>query len=162
MIHIDQMLADYAAVYAGKLVVSGAGINVLAARPTSEDYAVSFGVGLLIKIPLKATNCGHRIVISVADADGTKVTLMENQTRSDIRPEDKGSIIADFNMKPAPDMKDEDELILPLAFQFNSQHVPREGLYTIRAEVDGIELSYTRFQVLAQQADSPPKLALAD
>jgi len=162
MIHIDQMLADYAAVYAGKLVVSGAGINVLAARPTSEGYAVSFGIGLLIKIPLKATNCSHRIVISVADADGTKVTLMGNQTGSNIRPEDKGSIIADFNMRPAPDMKDEDELILPLAFQFNSQHVPHGGLYTIRAEVDGIELSYTRFQVLAQQADSPPNLALAD
>lgn len=162
MIHIDQMLADYAAVYAGKLVVSGAGINVLAARPTSEGYAISFGIGLLIKIPLQATNHDHRIVISVADADGKKVTLMDNQTGSDIRPEDKGSIIADFNMRFAPDMKDEDELILPLAFQFNSHHVPHEGLYTIRAEVDGIELSYTRFQVLARQADSPPKLALAD
>ena len=162
MIHIDQMLADYAVVYAGKLVVSGAGINVLAARPTPEGYAVSFGVGLLIKIPIQATNYNHRIVISVADADGEKVPLMENQTGSDIRPEDEGSIIADFNMNPAPDMKGVDELILPLAFQFNSQHIPHEGLYTIRAEVDGIELSYTRFQVLARQADSPPKLALAD
>jgi hypothetical protein len=162
MIHIDQMLSDYAAVYAGKLVVSGAGINILVARPAPEGYVVSFGVGLLIKVPPQATNRNHRVVISVADADGRKVTLMENQTDDDVRPEDKGSIIGDFNIQRAANMTDEDEAILPLAFQFNGQYIPHEGSYTIRAEVDGIELSYTRFQVLAQQADSPLKLALAD
>jgi hypothetical protein len=163
MIHIDQMLADYATVHEGKLFLTGAGINVLTATPSPDKgYMISFGIGLLIKVSQDMANLDHRLLVSLADSDGTLIPLLENPVGYDNKPEDKGKIIGVFKMRPDPSAKGKIEMIMPLGFQFSALRIPYEGAYMLRAEVDGIELSYTQFQAFRKQSEGPPRISMAD
>lgn len=162
MIHIDQILADYAAVHEHKLFITGAGINMVLATPTAETYSVTFGVGILLQVPKEDANRNHRLLVALTDTSGQLVTLVDNRADARVQPEDQGKIVADFDLRPGPGMNDEDEIIYPLGFQFYNLQLPHAGPYTIRSEVDGIELSYSRFRVLARDPKVPARLALAD
>lgn len=159
MIHVEQMLSDYATVYDGKLVISGAGINVLVGRKFKKSYVATFGIGLLIKTPIEDTKEEHRLIISVISNSGEVVKLADN--KGQVPEADVGKLVATYKINAHPGARAEDELIMTHAFQFYNQIFPHLGSYTLSADVDEKQVSYTRFNVVEVKPQTP-KLVLAD
>jgi hypothetical protein len=71
---VTMMLADYAAVTAGKLTAVGAGWTIISPAPTP------FAVAAIVEVPWDQTNRQHALQIALVDADGQAFTLPDGQT----------------------------------------------------------------------------------
>jgi hypothetical protein len=158
VIRLDLMLADYATVQGGKLFISGAGIDTLGASPAAQLYTVNFAVALIMKIPVPQTGKDHELLISIADSAGQNVVL-QTQRPGDIPAVDPEKIIVKFNLRPNEPINSEEELTVPLAFQLYGLTFPDEGVYILRAEIDGAIKSLTQFRVIASPQRSPNSMA---
>jgi hypothetical protein len=158
---IDMMFADHAMLHQGKLFISGAGINVMFPRPNTGRYTISFGLGLTVTISPEAANQDHRLVMSMTDSDGRNVALTPSSPDEAIAPEDVGKIILNFNIRRPAFISVDEDIVMPLAFQFQGLEVPHLGAYAMRVHIDGVRKALARFRV--GRAGAPEaKLALAD
>jgi len=147
---VDIMLADFAEVHQNKLFITGAGINLLVVPPV-QPYRVSFGVGLTVTVPWTATNQNHRMRIALADSDGQVIPLFQPFPGVVVPEEDRGAIIANFNVGRAASMEHGEDSILPIAFQFPGLELPHPGSYLMTVEIDSEELATARFRMFVPQ-----------
>ena len=147
MIRLDVMLADYATVQGGKLFISGAGIDTLGASPVAKLYTVNFAVALTMKVPASQTGKDHELLISIADGAGQNVVLLTPQPGDSltVHPE---KIVVKFNLHPNGPINSEEESTVPLAFLLYGLTFPHEGIYILRAEINGAVKSLTQFRVI--------------
>jgi len=147
---VDIMLADFAEVHQNKLFITGAGINLLVVPPV-EPYRVSFGVGMTVTVPWTATNQNHRLRIALADSDGQIVPIFQPFPGLAVPEEDRGAIVANFNVGRAASMEVGEDSILPIAFQLPGLELPHPGTYKMTVEIDGTELATARFRMFVPQ-----------
>jgi hypothetical protein len=147
---LDVMLADFAEVHQNKLFITGAGINLLVVPPV-QPYVVNFGVGLTVTVPWTATNQNHRLRIALVDRDEQIIPVFQPFPGIVIPEEDRGAIIANFNVGRAASMEVGEDSILPIAFQFPGLELPHPGSYKMTFEIDGTELAAARFRVFVPQ-----------
>ncbi|WP_445187200.1 DUF6941 family protein [Pseudonocardia sp. Cha107L01] len=147
---VDVLLADYAQVHAGKLFVSGAGINLLTPSVPGPPYVVHFALALTVTIPWQATNQRHTLRVSLVDTDGEQVQLTE--PAADTPPEERGKITAQFNAGRSPIMQPGEESVLPIALPFLGLALPHPGSYRLLIELNDMEPEGKTFRVLDPEA----------
>jgi len=159
---VNWMLADYAMMHQGRLFITGAGIDIITAKPSVDGYIINFGIGLTIIVPWDAMNQEHNMLISITDADGKIVPLGQPPPGSPAAAEDSGKVTGTFLAQRGPSMISGDDGTMPFALQFLGLQVPRLGPYKLRLEIDGTELVSARFRVQDQEGPWPVGLALAE
>jgi hypothetical protein len=150
VVDVDAFLADYAQVHAGKLFVSGAGINLLTPPAPGPPYVVHFALALTVMIPWQATNERHELKISLVDTDQERIPLVEPS--ADTPLEDRGKIIAQFNAGRSPIMQPGEDTPLPIALPFLGLPLPHPGSYRLIIELDNVEQTGKTFRVLDPEA----------
>jgi len=147
---VDMMLADFAEVHQNKLFITGAGINLVVVPPTAP-YVANLGVGLTVAVPWTATNQNHRLRIALVDSDEQVVPVFQPPPGVDVPEEDRGAILANFNVGRSAIMETGEDALFPMAFQFPNLQMPHPGSYKITVEIDGTEVAAARFRVLTPQ-----------
>jgi hypothetical protein len=125
---VTMLLADYAQVADGKLIVIGGGWSLTGPDPTP------FGIALLIQVPWDQANQQHSLRLELLDADGVPVNA---------EAEDGGDqpiVFLDdtqFEVGRPPGIKPGTPLDFPLAL--NSAPLQLEpGRYEWRLSIDGV------------------------
>jgi len=149
-VDVDALLADYAQVHAGKLYVTGAGINLLTPPVPGPPYVVHFALALTVTIPWQSTNQPHSLKVSLVDTDGERVQLAE--PTGDTPPDDRGKILAQFNAGRSPIMQPGEDTVLPIALPFFGLALPHPGSYRLIIEMDDVETAGKTFRVLDPEA----------
>lgn len=140
------MVCDYAQVHAGKLYVTGAGINLMYTQQAEAPHGINVSAAALITVPWTAHNQLHRIKISLVSEDGRQVHIAEPAPGAKVDAADDGSVVGEFNVGRAAQLQAGDESLVPLSFPLNVG-LPSLGGYSVVLEVDGTELARAKFRV---------------
>lgn len=143
------MLCDYAEVAGGKLFISGAGINLVGCGVAEPPHPVSISLAILVTTPWNATNQPHRMTIELisdqgADGGAHRVALTDTEMPN---PEDKGLIVAEFNVGRSPTMKPGEDSLMPLALPMHGLGLPSPGSYFFAVAINGTEVDRVSFRV---------------
>jgi hypothetical protein len=123
---VAMMLADYAAVADGKLVIVGGGWSITGPAPAP------FGIALKIAVPWDQANTKHKLRLELVDADGQPVLV----------PKDGGieqqlAMEGEFEAGRPPGLKPGTSLDVMLAVNFSPQAIPAGGQYVWQLTIDG-------------------------
>ncbi|MGH1552762.1 DUF6941 family protein [Streptomyces sp. L7] len=141
------ILCDYAQVHAGKLYVTGGGVNLIGTPSVNPPHPISIHAAVILTVPWQAHNQAHTLRVRLEDEDGTVVPIATVQTGQKVEDEDKGSYIAQFNVGRPPIMQAGDENPVPVVVYLGPA-VPKVGGYKVSVSVDGAELATARFRVM--------------
>ncbi len=120
------LLADYAVVADGKLVVVGGGWSV--AGPTPGPFAIA----LKIEVPWDQGNSKHKMRLELVDADGHPVLV---PGEGDL--EQQLAIEGEFEAGRPAGLKAGTPLDVMLAVNLPPQPIPAGGRYEWRLSIDG-------------------------
>jgi hypothetical protein len=121
-------LADHAAVENGKLYVNGGYWNRL--NFPAFPATINFSVGAVISVPWN-DNAEHAFAIFFETADGQRIG---------------GEVTGTFAAGVAPDAKEGDEVLLPVAASIGAFPFERAGDYTVVLHVDGVPINRWAFR----------------
>lgn len=142
------MLCDFAEVAGRKLFVSGAAVNLVGTGNAEPPHPVNIALALLVTTPWNATNQAHRLTVELISDQGVdgshRVPLTDSETP---KPEDKGLIIADFNVGRSPSMKPGEDSLMPIALPMHGLGLPAPGSYFFVIAIDGSEVDRVSFRV---------------
>jgi hypothetical protein len=125
-VKVTMMLADYAAVADGKLVIVGGGWSFTGPAP------VPFGIALKIEVPWDQANTKHKLRLELVDADGQPVLVpTEGGIEQQLAMEGEFEIGRPAGLKPGT------PLDAMLAVNFPPQPIPPEGQYVWQLAIDG-------------------------
>lgn len=148
VMEVDAFLCDFAQVNGGKLYVTGAGINLIGTAP-APPHPVGLWLGIVITIPWTATNQMHRLRVSLISADSTRVPFAISPPPGvDMREEDQGTLLAQFNVGRAPIMQAGEDILMPVALPIQAL-LPELTSYAVVIEIDGSEIRRLRFRVVS-------------
>lgn len=137
------LLADFAQVSDGKLVVVGGGWSMTGPEP------VPFGIAILVRVPWDQANAVHTMRLELLDADGAPVSVETDDGEAPI-------VIFDdmtFEVGRPAGIKPGTALDFPVAV--NSGPLPLEpGLYEWRLSIDGVMDSDWRLPFTVNAADA--------
>ena len=120
------LLADFAQVSDGKLVVVGGGWSMTGPEP------VPFGIAILVRVPWDQANAVHTMRLELLDADGAPVLVETDDGEAPILIFDDMT----FEVGRPAGIKPGTALDFPVAI--NSGPLPLEpGLYEWRLSIDG-------------------------
>lgn len=141
------IICDYAQVNNGKLYMVGGAGNLLPTPSADAPHPVNAWAAILITVPWHAHNQGHKMIITLRDADGVKVPIAQSPAGVDVPEEQLGSVVGQFNAGRSPVMEPGDESLMPLAVPLQIP-VPKLGSYRLTLEIDGSEIASARFRVV--------------
>jgi hypothetical protein len=130
-------LADHAAVENGKLYVNGGYWNRL--NFASYPAAMTFSVAAVLSVPWN-DHAEHRFSITFETADGQRVG---------------GEVSGTFSAGTAPDAKDGDDMLLPIAATIGNFSFDAPGDYTAVLQVDDIPINRWPFRAALVQPAAP-------
>lgn len=148
---IDVMLCDHAQVVAGKLFVSGAGIDMISLPAGLEPpFVLSFAAAGLIRVPWTATNSEHKLSFHLLTEDGRKPHLAGDAAEggSDVAGEMR------FNVGRPPQLSSGDEQLVPFAFNFQGLPLMEVGRFSLNFLLDGHEERHLRIAVTVPPSTS--------
>jgi hypothetical protein len=147
---VQAMLCDFAEVSGNKLFVSGAGINLIGTSTSEPPHPVSFALAALVRIPWTATNHEHtlrvELVADTSDKSPERVQITAGDPPSG-KEEDRGTILAIFNMGRSAAMQPGEESLLPVAFPMFGLPLPTVGSYYFNLSIDGTDIQRVSFRV---------------
>jgi hypothetical protein len=120
------MLADYAVVAGGKLVIVGGGWSITGPAPTP------FAIALKVEVPWDQGNAKHKMRVELVDADGEPVLV---PTEGGI--EQQLAMEGEFEVGRPAGLKPGTPLDVMLAVNFPPQPIPPGGRYVWRLSIDG-------------------------
>jgi hypothetical protein len=123
---VTMLLADYAAVYGGKLVIAGGGWSITGPMPTP------FAIALKIEVPWDQANAKHKMRLELVDADSEPVLVP-----TDGGVEQQLAIDGEFEAGRPPGLKPGTPLDVTLALNLPPQPIPAGGRYEWRLSIDG-------------------------
>jgi hypothetical protein len=122
---VAMMLADYAAVADGKLVIVGGGWSITGPTPAP------FGIALKIEVPWDQANAKHKLRLELVDADGQPVLVPKDEGIDQLAME------GEFEAGRPPGLKPGTSLDVMLAVIFPPQGIPAGGQYVWQLTIDG-------------------------
>jgi hypothetical protein len=147
---LQAMLCDFAEVSGNKLFISGAGINLIGTIKAEAPHPASFALALLVRVPWTATNHEHTLRIELfSDTSGAgpkQVSINDAEPPSG-KEEDRGTIVAIFNMGRSATMQPGEESLLPVAFPMFGLPLPDVGSYYFTISIDGSEIQRVSFRL---------------
>lgn len=152
---VEALLCDFAQVHAGKLFISGAGINVLASPAPAAPYPVGVSLALLIRVPWEDTNSTHHLRVGLIDEDGHPVAITEPPPGVEVPPGDRGAILATFQVGRSPMLRTGEETLVPVALPL-ALALPKLGAYEITIAIDAVEAPRVPFRLVPPAATQPP------
>lgn len=131
---LDVMLCDHAQVAGGKLFISGANIDRMAAPAgTPAPYVLNFAAAGIVRVPWQATNAEHTLSFRFVTQDGQPPQLAEGlATGSD----GIGGVMR-FNLGRPPQLASGDEQMLPFAFNLQGLPLATPGRFVLVFSLDG-------------------------
>jgi hypothetical protein len=139
------LLADFAQVSDGKLVVVGGGWSMTGPEP------VPFGIAILVRVPWDQANAVHRMRLELLDADGAPVLVETDDGEAPILIFDDMT----FEVGRPAGIKPGTALDFPVAI--NSGPLPLEpGLYEWRLSIDGVMDDDWRLPFTVNAAEADP------
>jgi hypothetical protein len=120
------LLADYAIVAEGKLVIVGGGWSITGPNPTP------FAIALKIEVPWDQANMKHRLRLELVDADGEPVLIPQEGGL-----EQQLAIEGEFETGRPPGLKPGTSLDFPFAINIPPQPIPAGRRYEWRLSIDG-------------------------
>jgi hypothetical protein len=123
---VTMMLADYAIVSEGKLVIVGGGWSITGPVPSP------FGIALKIEVPWDQANTKHKLRLELIDADGEPVLIPQEGGL-----EQQLSIDGEFETGRPPGLKPGTPLDFMLGVNLPPQPIPAGGRYEWRLSIDG-------------------------
>ncbi len=127
---VTMLLADYAQVADGKLIVVGGGWSI-----TGPDPA-PFGIAILVHVPWDQANRRHTLRLELVDADGRPVTVPSDDEDGEEAP----VVFLDdieFEVGRPAGIKPGTPLELPLAVNSGPLDLEPGGRYEWRLSIDG-------------------------
>jgi hypothetical protein len=144
-VRVTMMLADFAQVSDGKLIIAGGGWSLTGPEP------VPFGIAILVRVPWDQANRRHLMRLELLDADGQAVLVDTEEGEAPVVFFDDMS----FEVGRPAGLKPGTPLDFPLAV--NSGPLPLEpGLYEWRLTIDDVADDDWRlsFTVRAESTDA--------
>jgi hypothetical protein len=123
---VTMLLADYAIVADGKLVIVGGGWSVIGPQP------VPFAIALKIEVPWDQANTKHKMRLELVDADGDPVLVP-----TDGGIEQQLAIEGEFETGRPPGLKPGTPLDVMLAVNVPPQPIAAGSRYEWRLSLDG-------------------------
>lgn len=149
---LDAFLCDHAQVVAGKLFISGAGIDVMSMPAGLQPpYITHFAAAGIIRVPWTATNAEHRLEFVLTTDDGRNPHLAGPAApgSAEVRGEMR------FNVGRPPQVASGDEQLVPFAFNFQGLPLMEGGRYILAFSMDGTIVRNLRLTVLIPPTISP-------
>lgn len=131
---VTLLLCDYAESVNGKLYISGAGWNEIAAHATAP-----IALGMIVVVPWDAANVPHTMTIELIDEDGHRVRLGD--------PPQEIVQVGTLEAGRPAGMPEGSDLPIPLAFRWPLLPLPAGG-YAFVVTVDGVVAARTSFRVV--------------
>jgi hypothetical protein len=142
------IICDYAQANNGKLYVTGGAVNLVGTASVEAPHPVSLWAGIVVTVPWQAHNQPHKLVVSLRDQDENKVPIGRPAPGVEVREEDEGSFVAQFNVGRPAILQPGDETPIPLAVPL-SVGLPALGSYHVTLEIDGTEVARASFRAVS-------------
>jgi hypothetical protein len=142
---LDVMLCDHAQVEGGKLFISGANIDRMAAQ-SGPPYFLNFAAAGLVRVPWTETNVEHVLSFGLLTEDGADPPLPEVEGES-------GSVGGEmrFNVGRPAQLSSGDDQMVPFAFNFQGLPIMQPGRYGLQFAIDGHEARRLTFTLTVGQ-----------